>query len=71
MKRVIHHLRKQSVETKSHILHAATALCGVVLVILWVYSLGSNFKKPETEVKVEENLKPFSVLKGNLALPQW
>ena len=71
MKKVIHHLRKQPEHIKRHILHVTTIACGAVLIFLWIYSLGVNLSSPDTQVKVKQDLKPFSVLKDNLTLPKW
>lgn len=66
MRKIIHHIRKQPEHVKKHILHIVTAVSAVVLVFLWIYSLGTNFTDTSTQVKVDENLKPFSALKANL-----
>ncbi|MFZ3011712.1 MAG: hypothetical protein WA060_01800 [Minisyncoccia bacterium] len=66
MRKIIHHIRRQPDHVKKHILHIFTAVSAVVLVLLWVYSLGTNFTDTSTEAKVDEDLKPFSALKANL-----
>ncbi|OGI60566.1 hypothetical protein A2641_03470 [Candidatus Nomurabacteria bacterium RIFCSPHIGHO2_01_FULL_37_25] len=66
MKKIIHHVRRQPEEIRRHILHFLTAVAGIVLVMLWFYSLGRNLNNPDTQVKVNNELKPFSVLKGNI-----
>ncbi len=65
MKKIIHTLRKQPDDVKHHILHVATAICAVILVALWVYSLGLKNDNAEV-VRDEENLKPLTILKANL-----
>ncbi len=71
MKKIIHHLRRQPEEVRRHILHILTIIAGIILLMLWVYSLGTNFSSTETQVKAKEELKPFSVLKDNVPLPSW
>lgn len=66
MRKIIHHIRRQPEHVKKHILHVLTAVFAVVLVLLWVYSLGTNFADTSTQAKMDEDLKPFSALKANL-----
>ncbi len=66
MKKVIRHLRKQSEETRRHILHLLTVIFAILLLTLWVYSLGTNLSDENTEAKIEQSIKPFSALKDNL-----
>lgn len=65
VKDAIHNLRKQPDEVKRHILHAATLVFGIILVSLWVYSLGVRAEDKD-EARDEATLKPLSVLKDNL-----
>lgn len=66
MKKIIHHLRGQSEEVRRHILHVSTAVFGVILLILWIYSLGVSLTSSDAQTKVKNDLKPFSALKANL-----
>ena len=66
MRKIIHHIRRQPEHIKKHILHILTAVFAVVLVLLWVYSLGTNFTDTSTQAKMDQDLKPFSALKANL-----
>ena len=66
MKKIIHHIRKQPEEVKRHILHVLIVAFAVVLILLWIYSLGTTLTSPDTQVKVNQDLKPFSVLKDNM-----
>lgn len=66
MKKLIFHLRKQPEEVRIHILHVLTTVVALIMITLWVYSLGKNLTNAETQVKIEKDLKPFSVLKANL-----
>ncbi|HEV7702489.1 MAG TPA: hypothetical protein VGO63_03570 [Candidatus Paceibacterota bacterium] len=67
MKKFIHHLRKQPEEARRHILHLLTLIFAIILIALWVYSLGANFSNPDTEAKISEGVKPFSALKDNIS----
>lgn len=71
MKRIIHNLRQQPESTKRHILNVSMVVAGLILVSLWVYSLGSSINDSEVRKDIEKDLAPLSVLKNNLALPQW
>ncbi|HTE48835.1 MAG TPA: hypothetical protein VK675_02945 [Candidatus Paceibacterota bacterium] len=66
MKKIIHHLRRQSEETRTHLLHVLTVVAGIFLALLWIYSLGANFTNPDTQAKLGNDLKPLSALKDNL-----
>ena len=71
MKKIIHSLRKQPEEVRRSILHILTIAVGVILVLLWVYSLGTNLASVETQAKLSQDLKPISELPDNVPLPQW
>ena len=66
MKRIIHHIRKQPEVVKRNILHVLTVACGILLILLWIYSLGTTLTSSDTEAKVNQDLKPISALKDNL-----
>jgi hypothetical protein len=66
MKKIIHHMRNQPEEVRRHILHVLTVVAGCILLFLWVYSLGATFSSPDTQAKINNDLKPFSALKSNL-----
>ena len=77
MKKIIHNLRQQPEHVRRHILHGVTIVAALVLISFWVFSLGANFGNPETQAKISEELKPFSVIKHdivngyqNIAQPQ-
>ena len=67
MKKAIHYLRRQSEETRRHVLHIATIALGVILLGLWVFSLGANFSDKETQADLKADIQPFSVLKDNIS----
>ena len=66
MKNLIHNIRKQPEAVRVQILHIMTILFAVVLVCLWVYSLGASFSSPSTQAGIGQDLKPFSALKDNI-----
>ena len=66
MRKIIYNLRKQPEHVRRHILHVVTAVAGIILILLWIYSLGTNFASEDTQAKINNDLKPFSTLKANL-----
>ncbi len=66
MKKILNHIRRQPEETRKTILHFLTVFFAVVLVFLWIFSLGSNLKSEETQIKIQESAKPFEALKDNI-----
>jgi hypothetical protein len=66
MRKIIHNLRRQPEEVRRHILHVLIFIAMIVMVALWVFSLGINFTDPDTKSKIEQDLAPFSVLKDNI-----
>jgi len=66
MRKVIHHLRRQPEEVRRHVLHIITVVAAILLLMLWVFSLGRNLGSKETQTRVREDVKPLSALKANL-----
>ena len=66
MRKIIHNLRQQPEKERRHILHIVTFVCAVVLIILWIWSLGKNISSPETKIKAKQDIQPFSALKSNV-----
>ena len=66
MKKIIHHIRKQPEHIKRHILHLTILACAAVLFMFWVYSLGTTLTDADTQAKMSQDLKPFSILKDNI-----
>lgn len=69
MEKIHHHLRKirkQPEHIKRHILHAVTIILGIILILLWVYTLGNNISDEDKKIKTVNDLKPLSVLKENV-----
>jgi len=66
MKKVIHYLRRQPEETRRHVLHGVTIACAAILLLLWIYSLGTSLADEDTEAKFKQDIEPFSVLKDSI-----
>lgn len=66
MKKIIEKVREQPAHIKRHILHALTLGFGFILVLLWIYSLGTTLTSERMQAKVNQDLKPLSVLKSNV-----
>ena len=66
MRKIIHHLKKQPERVRRHILHVSTIIAGMILISLWIYSLGTNISNPDTKAKVNDDLKPLNALKANI-----
>ena len=66
MRKIIHHLRKQPEEVRRHILHISIFAIAIIMIILWVLSLGKSLASPDTQIKIKKDLQPFSVLKDNI-----
>ena len=66
MKKIIHHLRNKPEHVRRQILHIATIAGAIIMIILWSYSLGTSLNNPDTQVKLKNDLQPFSILKDNI-----
>lgn len=66
IKSIIQKVREQPEQNKRHILHVLTLGFGVVLVLLWIYSLGTNLSSSDVQAGLSQDLKPLSALKANL-----
>ena len=66
MRKIIHNLRKQPEEVRRHILHLFILIVTIIMVTLWIFSLGKNLADPDIQVKIKQDLKPFSILKDNI-----
>lgn len=58
-KKIIHHLRKQPEEVRRNILHITILAFAVILIILWVYSLGARLSNENTQYEIKESIKPI------------
>ena len=59
-------MRNQPESVRRNILHILTVIFGIILISLWIYSLGTNLANPDTQAKINNDLKPFSTLKANI-----
>jgi len=66
MRKIIHHLRKQSEKDRRHILHLTTLVVGILMIFLWTLSLGKSIANTSTKEAIQQDLKPFSVLKDSV-----
>jgi hypothetical protein len=66
MRKIIHHIRRQPESVRRSILHISTLVCGIILVLLWIFSLGNGLSKNNEQAELNQDLKPFSALKENL-----
>ena len=71
MQKIINNLRSQPEHIKRYVLHAVIIIAGVVLFVIWVYSLGGKLNSVASKNDLKESLAPLSVLKNNLAMPKW
>jgi hypothetical protein len=66
MRRIIHHLRGLSDKQKRDVLHFSTLIFAILLVLIWVYTLGHSFSDVDTKIKIQDSLEPFNNLKDNI-----
>lgn len=69
MKKIIHQIKKirqQPKHIRRSILHITVGIFAIILFFLWVYSLGTGVSSRETKASIDQNLKPFAVLKDNI-----
>jgi hypothetical protein len=69
MKKVIHHIKKireQPEHVRRTILYITIGFFAVILFLLWIYSLGTAMTGEEAKIKIDQNIKPFSVIKDNI-----
>jgi len=66
MKKIIRHLRRQPEEVRRQVLHLVIFILAIIMIALWVFSLGEDLADNDTQIKMKGDLKPFSVLKDNM-----
>jgi len=66
MKKIINRLRNQPEEERRHILHILTFGFAIILIIIWIYSLGRTITSTDTKEKIKQDLKPFTMLKDSI-----
>jgi len=67
MRKTIHRLRQKPEEERRHILHICIVIAAIIMIALWIFSLGKSLSAPEVKEKAKQDLQPFSVLKDNLS----
>ncbi len=65
-RKIVHKLRQHPEQDRKHIVHIITFIGAVIVILLWTFSLGKSFGAKETEVKIKQDLEPFSVFKDNI-----
>jgi hypothetical protein len=65
MRKIIHNLRRQPEEVRRQVLYISTIVLGLILLLLWVYSLGARMASTDSD-KVKKDLQPFTDLKSNI-----
>jgi hypothetical protein len=69
MKKIIHHvnkIRRQPEHIRKSILHIIMAILAAILFMLWIYSLGTAMRNEDMKAKINQDIKPFSVIKDNI-----
>ena len=66
MKKMIQNLRRQSEDTRSHILHIVMFFAILLLIGLWILSLGKDITDPNTKKKIAEDIDAFTPLTENI-----
>lgn len=66
MRKIINNLKEQPEHVRHHVAGFVTILFGIILVALWVWSLGLRGEPDVAKEEEKESLKPISVLKANL-----
>jgi hypothetical protein len=66
MKKIIYHLRRQPEEVRRHVLHIIIFILAIVMITLWIFSLSKNLSDKDTQIKMKQDLQPFSELKDNI-----
>ncbi len=66
MKKIIHKLRKRPEAERRHILNLLMIIVVIIMLALWVFSLSISFSNKDAKIKMQQDLKPFTVLKDNI-----
>lgn len=66
IQKVVHHLRQQPEEHKRQILHGVTIVAGILLIVLWTWSLGSSLSSEELQAQLQKDLEPLAGLKNDV-----
>lgn len=71
MKKIIHNLRQQPEDVRRHVLHIATLVFGLLLIVSWVYSLSRNINDVSISANAVEGLNANNLLENSPEIPQW
>ncbi len=66
MKKFIKKIQNKPEHVRKQILYVATIAIGGLIVIFWIFTLQYRFSSIDA-AKVQEELKPFSIIKDNIA----
>ena len=66
MKKALENLRNKSEEVRRHLLHIIVLSIGIMLLVIWVFTLNRNINDKDTKEKISNNVEVFSSLKDNL-----
>jgi amino acid permease len=66
MKKIINNLRNRSEEERRHILNIVSLICGIILFIIWIYSLGATIFNNQTQQEIKKDFEPFKMLKDSI-----
>ncbi len=66
MRRIIENLRERPEEHRRHILNISTVVVTVIMVSLWVVSLGSTLSEADLQKNISKNVQPISALRANI-----
>ena len=66
MKKIIHNLRNRPEEQRRHILHIIVFIFAIILITLWIYSLGTSVASKENKKQMKSDLQPFNLLKNSI-----
>lgn len=63
-------IRQQPEHVRRHILHIVTIVAGIILVLLWIYSLGTTLASGQAKTEIKQDLQPItSSLQNNTSIP--
>ena len=66
MRKIINNLRNQPEEVRMHVVHLSVIVAGIILVSLWLVSIGGVVKESQTaQAESSTELKPFTAIKDN------
>ncbi len=66
VRKIVHHLRRQPDDVKKGILNLLTLFFGIILIVIWAYTLGKDLRSPETISNFKSDLEPFADLKNDI-----